>query len=166
MATVTNTVKLPDGSTPDRADVVIELVASTTGKAAGWITATDVTIEATVRPTVTAGAWSVSLTPNANITPSGSVYKVTEYVDKTRYIHYIEVGSGGGSLFDLLVDPPASLATAASETYADAAIARAAVSYVGDTAPDTSALASGTEYVWFQTDGFGVLVDILTGVTS
>jgi len=113
MATVTNTVKLPDGSTPDRVDVVIELVASTTGKAAGWITATDVTLEATVRPTVTAGAWSVSLTPNANITPSGSVYKVTEYVDKTRYIHYIEVGSGGGSLFDLLVDPPASVATAA-----------------------------------------------------
>lgn len=123
MATVTNTVKLPDGSTPDRVDVVIELVASTTGRAAGWITATDVTLEATVRPTVTNGAWTASLTPNADITPSGSVYKVTEYVDKTRYTHYIEVGSGGGSLFDLLVDPPASLATAASELYADAAVA-------------------------------------------
>ena len=166
MATVTNTVKLPDGSTPDRVDVVIELVASTTGRAAGWVTATDVTLEATVRLSVTNGAWTASLTPNADITPSGSVYKVTEYVDKTRYTHYIEVGSGGGSLFDLLVDPPASLATAAGETYADAAIARAAVSYVGDTAPDTSALASGTEYVWFQTDGFGVALDILTGVTS
>lgn len=113
MATVTNTVKLPDGSTPDRVDVVIELVASTTGRAAGWITATDVTLEATVRPTVTNGAWTASLTPNADITPSGSVYKVTEYVDKTRYTHYIEVGSGGGSLFDLLTDAPASVATAA-----------------------------------------------------
>jgi len=113
MATVTNTVKLPDGSTPDRVDVVIELVASATGKAAGWITATDVTLEATVRPTVTNGAWTASLTPNADITPSGSVYKVTEYVDKTRYIHYITVGSGGGSLFDLLVDAPASVASAA-----------------------------------------------------
>lgn len=117
MATVTNTVKLPDGSTPDRVDVVIELVASTTGRAAGWITATDVTLEATVRPTVTAGAWSASLTPNADITPSGSVYKVTEYVDKTRYIHYIEVDSDGGSLFDLLVDPPASVASAALITH-------------------------------------------------
>ena len=66
MATVTNTVKLPDGSTPDRVDVVIELVASTTGRAAGWITATDVTLEATVRPTVTNGAWTASLTPNAS----------------------------------------------------------------------------------------------------
>lgn len=117
MATVTNTVKLPDGSTPDRVDVVIELVASTTGRAAGWITATDVTLEATVRPTVTNGAWTASLTPNADITPSGSVYKVTEYVDKTRYIHYIEVGSGGGSLLDLLTDPPASVEPAALTTY-------------------------------------------------
>lgn len=113
MATVTNTVKLPDGSTPNRVDVVIELVASTTGKAAGWITATDVTLEATVRPTVTNGAWTASLTPNADITPSGSVYKVTEYVDKTRYTHYIEVGSGGGSLFDLLTDAPATIESSA-----------------------------------------------------
>ncbi len=130
MATVTNTVKLPDGTTPDRVDVVIELVASTTGKAAGWITATDVTLEATMRPTVTNGAWTASLTPNADIAPSGSVYKVTEYVDKTRYTHYIEVDSDGGSLFDLLVDPPASLATAASEIYADAAVA----AHTGDAA--------------------------------
>ncbi len=113
MATVTNTVKLPDGSTPGRVDVVIELVASTTGRAAGWITATDVTLEATVRPTVTNGAWTTSLTPNADITPSGSVYKVTEYVDKTRYTHYIEVDADGGSVLDLLVDPPASVASAA-----------------------------------------------------
>lgn len=122
MATVTNTVKLPDGSTPDRVDVVVELVASTTSRAAGWITASDVTLEAVVRPTVTNSAWTASLTPNADITPSGSVYKVTEYVDKTRYIHYITVGSGGGSLFDLLTDAPASIdptglaAHAASET--------------------------------------------------
>lgn len=117
MATVTNTVKLPDGTVPDRVDVVIELVASTTGKAAGWITASDVTLEATVRPTVTNGAWTASLTPNADITPSGSVYKVTEYVDKTRYVHYISVGSGGGSLFDLLTDAPASVASAALSTH-------------------------------------------------
>lgn len=113
MATVTNAVKLPDGSTPGRVDVVIELVASATGKAAGWVTATDVTLESIVRPTVTNGAWTATLTPNADITPSGSVYKITEYVDKTRYTHYITVGSGGGSLFDLLTDAPASVASAA-----------------------------------------------------
>ena len=113
MATVTNTIRLPGGIAPTSAAVEIELVASTTAKAAGWVTATDVTILATYRPTVTSGAWTADLTPNADITPSGTVYKVTEYADRHRYIHYIEVGSGGGSVFDLLVDPPASVATAA-----------------------------------------------------
>lgn len=123
MATVTNTIKLPDGTTPSYAAVVIELVASTTNRAAGWITASDTTILSAARPTVTAGAWSADLTPNANITPSGTAYKVTETADKVRYIHYIEVDSDGGSVFDLLVDAPASLASAASETYTTAAIA-------------------------------------------
>ena len=117
MATVTNTIKLPDGTAPSYAAVVIELVASTTSRAAGWITASDTTILSVARPTVTAGAWSASLTPNADITPSGTVYKVTETADKVRYIHYIEVGSGGGSVFDLLVDAPASLASAALATH-------------------------------------------------
>lgn len=106
MATVTNTIKLPDGSTPDRVDVLIELVASSTGKAPAWISSSDVTLVAAVRPTVTAGAWSVSLTPNDDIDPSGTVYKVTEYVDKTKYVHYIEVGSGGGTVHDLLTAGP------------------------------------------------------------
>lgn len=123
MATVTNTIKLPDGSTPSHAAAVIELVASTTTKAAGWVTATDVTILSKVRPTVTNGAWTASLTPNADITPSGTVYKITETADRQQYVHYISVGSGGGTVHDLLVDPPASLASAASEAYTDAAIA-------------------------------------------
>lgn len=123
MATVTNTIKLPDGTAPTHAAAEIELVASTTSRAAGWVTATDVTVLSISRPAVTAGAWSASLTPNADITPSGTVYKVTEYADRHRYIHYIEVGSGGGSVFDLLVDAPASLAPAASEVYTDAAVA-------------------------------------------
>lgn len=117
MATVTNTIKLPDGTAPSYAAVVIELVASTTSRAAGWITANDTTILSVARPTVTAGAWTASLTPNANITPSGTVYKVTETADKVRYIHYIEVDPDGGSVFDLLVDPPASVASAALTTH-------------------------------------------------
>jgi len=164
VATVTNTIKLPDGTVPGRVDVVIELVASETGKAAGWVTASDVTLGAVVRPTVTGGVWTASLTPNADITPSGSVYKVTEYVDKTRYTHYIEVGSGGGSVHDLLVDPPASLPSAASEIYANAAIAENNRLFVQASTPSTAALQPGAEYVWFKTDGQGVLLDILVGV--
>ena len=123
MATVTNTIKLPGEITPTHAAVEIELVASTTAAAAGWVTATDITILSKYRPTVTDGEWSADLTPNADITPSGTVYRITEYADRHRYVHYIEVGSGGGSVFDLLVDQPGSLASAASELYADAAVA-------------------------------------------
>ena len=123
MATVTNTIKLPGGITPTSAAVEIELVASTTTKAAGWVTATDVTILAAYRPTVTAGAWTADLTPNADITPSGTVYRINEYANGKRYTHYIEVGPGGGTVHDLLVDAPASLATAGSEAFTNAAVA-------------------------------------------
>lgn len=127
MATVTNTIKLPDGTTPSYASVVIELVASTTSRAAGWIAANDTTILSVARPTVTAGAWTASLTPNADITPSGTVYKVTETADKVRYIHYISVGSGGGTVHDLLVDAPDSLPSAPlTDHIADTAGAHAA----------------------------------------
>lgn len=132
MATVTNTIKLPDGTAPSYAAVVIELVASTTGRAAGWVTANDNTILSTSRPTVTAGAWSADLTPNANITPSGTVYKVTETADKVRYIHYIEVDSDGGSVFDLLTDAPATVessALAAHKAQASGAHAASAISF-------------------------------------
>jgi hypothetical protein len=113
MATVTNTIKLPDGTAPDHAAVEIELVASASGHAAGWITATDVTVLSTARPTVAAGAWSAALTPNADIDPAGTVYRVTEHVGRNRYENYIEVDSDGGTVHDLLVDPPASVASAA-----------------------------------------------------
>lgn len=122
MATVTNTIKLPDGSTPSHAAVEIELVASTTSKAAGWVTADDTTILSVARPTVTNGAWSASLTPNADITPSGTVYKITEYADRHRYINYISVGSAGGSVFDLLVDPPTELGSSPAFVRAGAVI--------------------------------------------
>lgn len=124
MATVTNTIKLPDGTAPTYATAKIELIASANGNAAGWVTATDVTVLAEANPTVTAGAWTATLTPNADIDPAGTVYRVTEHAGRHRYVHHIEVGSGGGTVHDLLVDPPASLATAGSEAYTDAAIAR------------------------------------------
>ena len=112
MATVTNTIKLPDGTAPTYAAVTIELVASTSGHAAGWVNATDVTVLASANPTVTAGAWTASLTPNADIDPAGTVYRITEHAGRYRYVHYISVGSGGGTVHDLLVDAPTSLPTA------------------------------------------------------
>lgn len=121
MATVTNTIKLPDGTAPATASVEIELVASETAStgAAGWITASDITILSVARPTVTAGAWTASLTPNDDIDPAGTVYRVNEYVGRQRYVHHIDVGSGGGAVHDLLVDPPASVASSALLAHID-----------------------------------------------
>lgn len=106
MATVTNAITLPDGSIPTHCAVEIELVASTSGAAAGWVNASDVTIMSKVRPTVTDGEWSADLTPNADIDPAGTAYRVTEYADKTRVVNYVEVGSGGGTVHDLLTTAP------------------------------------------------------------
>src|SRR5574343_811803 len=119
MATVTNTIKLPGGITPTSASCEIELVASTTAKAPGYVTATDVTILATYRPTVTAGAWTPDLTPNAYISPSGTAYRINEYANGKRYTHYISVTSGGGTVHDLLTDEPGSLPSAAVSALAD-----------------------------------------------
>lgn len=118
MATVTNTIKLPDGTSPDFAAVEIELVAADSGHAAGWITATDITVLSIARPTVTAGAWSAALTPNDDIDPSGTVYRINEYAGRLRYTHYIDVPTGGGTVHDLLVDAPAALTSAALTVHA------------------------------------------------
>lgn len=104
MATVTNTIELPDGSTPDGVRVEIELVSSSGVRTAGWVTASDVAILSVARPSVVDGAWSVSLPANSAISPAGTRWKVTEYVGNKRYVNLIEVGSGGGSVHDLLVD--------------------------------------------------------------
>lgn len=178
MATVTNTIKLPDGSTPAHAAAVIELVASTTTRAAGWVTATDVTILSKVRPTVTSGAWSADLTPNADITPSGTVYKITETADRTQYVHYISVGPGGGTVHDLLVDAPASLPSAAlTDHIADASgahaasaisIADAAGTYSGATVEAALAEIGVRDVVLPAATGsdLGTINDTLTGYSG
>lgn len=115
MATVTNTIKLPDGSTPLHASVNIELVAAPTISpvSAGWVTATDATIMAVAQPTVVDGAWTVNLTPNADIDPAGTVYRVTERVAGAtgvqRYEHYIKVDADGGTVHDLLTSGPSGV---------------------------------------------------------
>lgn len=50
------------------------------------------------------------------------------------------------------------------ESRAAAAIAASVVTIVGPTQPVAPNPPSGTEYVWFKTDGQGNLQDILSGV--
>lgn len=119
MATVTNLIRLPDGSVPSYATVAIELVAAVTESpvSAGWVTATHATIMAVAAPLVVAGAWTAELIPNADIDPAGTVYRVIERVSGAagaqRYEHYISVGAGGGTVHDLLTDAPGALAPSA-----------------------------------------------------
>lgn len=117
MATVTNTITLPDGSTPTRAVVQIRLVGSSNGSVNGWVTATDEAVVSTVVPNVTNGSWSVDLIPNEDISPSGTAYRVIEYVRGAKYTSYIEVGSGGGTVHDLLVDAPGSAPSPGTEAH-------------------------------------------------
>lgn len=62
--------------------------------------------------------------------------------------------------------------TASAETFNDlearaaAAIAASVTTIVGPNAPQAPNPPSGTEFVWFKTDGNGTLLDILSGVVT
>ena len=104
MAVVSNSLTLADGTVPTSVAARIDLVSSSRFRSPGWVTATWEAVVAELRPTVTAGQWSEDLIPNSDITPSGTVYRVTEFVGKRRYTSYIRVTADGGSVRDLLVD--------------------------------------------------------------
>lgn len=52
------------------------------------------------------------------------------------------------------------------ENRAAEAIAAIRTTWVGPTAPTSANIPQGTEYIWFQTDGNGNMIDILSGVIS
>lgn len=60
-----------------------------------------------------AGRWEANLKPNSQLQPANSYYKVTEVVSGQTHVHTIVVGAGAGPLwlYDLLITPPAALAT-------------------------------------------------------
>lgn len=124
MANVTHTLTLPGGGTPAKVNVTVELVAST-GRPlqAGHVTATDTAVAGVLGFSSTTGTWTKDLAVNADITPANTYYRVVEWVEGgPAYTHTIRV-TGAGNLADMLVDPPASLATAGSEAYTDAELA-------------------------------------------
>lgn len=130
MATVTNTINLPDLTLPPKIFVNIQLTASTgVALGTGYVTATGVLIDGAVDIVSTSGSWSVNLTANSLITPANTQYKVTQTVINGSgtalvYVDYISVTVGGGTLASLLTaGPPGSLATPGSQVYTDTQIA-------------------------------------------
>lgn len=100
MATVTNTITKPGGAVAPLATVIVELVAGAT-ITAGFVTATNVEILG--RDTFSAGVdgtWSKSLTANSELTPTGTMYRVTEQAvgdALSTTVRYIVVPAGAGT---------------------------------------------------------------------
>jgi len=67
------------------------------------------------------------------------------------------VATTDGLMDSTLANPASASSVRLSTTFA--------AGHTGPTNPESS-LSSGTEYVWFQTDGAGQLLDILTGVKA
>lgn len=139
MTVVNNTVTDPGGRALPRTRVTIQLIAAATGVGPGFVGATDVTVIDTWElQTDAAGAWTASLTDNASITPAGTVYRVTELPPGGRpHTYTISVPTGAARwVGDILVDPPATLATAALQAHLDDTLDAhdaTAISYAGGT---------------------------------
>lgn len=113
MSIVQNT--LIDASIKPRnlARVIVELVASETEAAGGFITSTgEEIVERWITETDAEGAWSVNLYPNVSVIPENSYYRVTEKVPrKEAVLNDIKVPASGGpySLYSVLKEDPGAL---------------------------------------------------------
>jgi hypothetical protein len=114
---VQSTIQHPDGTGYANVPVTIELVGTLGGPVVGYVTATDTEISGPVQLVTNAsGTWSVTLTGNAAITPSGTVYRVHKAVpDDPDPDQYVTVPTSGGpyAVADILTDPPGALTPSA-----------------------------------------------------
>lgn len=111
MTTVTNTVTDPSGTPVAKATVVVELVAADTPPAPGY-TGSGTVIDRHETTAAADGTWSISLPGNSTLTPSGTYYRVSEYVPGSyvAWVSNISVPASGGpyALSTLLVTNPPS----------------------------------------------------------
>ena len=157
MATVTNTIVLLDGSTPQRAAVEISLVSSPTGGVgSGWLGDTALA-SSTVRPTVSNGSWSADLEPNEGIDPPGTAYRIREYANGKSWVSYIEVPPAGGAVHDLLVDRPSSVQSSALAAHAaDSSTHGVSGEIVGTTNQQTLSSKTLTNPAWSFSSSAGI----------
>jgi hypothetical protein len=114
MTIITNTIHAPDGEAIPSALVEVQLLWDKNDQRIAKDDDAQVVLMG-VYATYTNqdGEWSVSLTPNASVTPADTVYRVIERVPpgKTTYVYYIEVPVDTATpapvwIGDILVDKP------------------------------------------------------------
>ncbi len=107
MTTVRNVITDSSGAPANRARVAITLMAGDRGTEPGYTDGTTV-VPSYFFITDTDGAWSTTLTPNADITPAGTYYRVVESHSGATKISLISVPASGGpyDLLDVLVTDP------------------------------------------------------------
>lgn len=119
--TVRGTVEFPGGSGVPcvNARVVASIYTGVDGDFVHG-TVNDVAVGSTAALTNVNGAWSLSLEPNVNITPSGTVWRIVvtppDGVPVTDYIEVPDV-EGPHDVTDLTVDPPGALQSSALTTH-------------------------------------------------
>jgi hypothetical protein len=103
---VQNVATDPSGNPLVGAIVRIALIASTIGRSPGYLSTSDI-VGSWSTTTDNTGKWSLTLTGNANITPSNTYYQVSE----AGYISNIVVPASGGpyNLSSILVSSPPAL---------------------------------------------------------
>lgn len=96
MPVVTGTMRRPAGASTERATVTIRIVGATP-TAAAFTADGDIFGTSPIAPNGS-GAWSATLIGNADITPAGTQYEITEAWPATgeQAIYNIVVPSGGG----------------------------------------------------------------------
>lgn len=114
MTTVFNNIVTPDGEPVSGAKVEVALLWNKNVQMVAKHDAESVMLMGRYATVANSqGHWEVDLVPNDEISPAGSVYKVTERTPpgKTPTVYYIEVPSEGATLEslwlgDLLVSKP------------------------------------------------------------
>jgi hypothetical protein len=96
MTTITGTVVAPGGSPIEGALVVVQLVAAVDDpEAPGYSGATQIFASWELNTDAT-GGWSIDLTPNVDISPTGTVYRITYKYGTHRSSFWISVPDTGG----------------------------------------------------------------------
>ncbi len=108
MPVVTSEIQKPGGAAASETRVIIELVGEGGRRVLGYVASGFVVEGSLLADVSTDGVWTVTLVANPLITPAGTMYRVSEFVDGVVLVQYITVPDDVGPYFveDILEDGP------------------------------------------------------------